>query len=233
MSTTELTTTLDHQPSGVTGSAGSNSLVGSEVFKALVSLSLDQASADVIKTHIAVPFDIKTPPEKVKKRPDGYDYVEGSYMDFQTKQFMPLYKYSLLNLQIVEGWINVVVSLEDRTTGNIELGADSARIQVKRDAEQPTFRDIIDMGNNLKSALSKAIKNAQSRFGISADIYGRRESAPTDDQRARFESLLKEITDISPSRAKTFQDSWKELGTDWDEYLDKWQIYVDRNRKTS
>jgi hypothetical protein len=232
MSGTELITS-DHSPSSVTGQAGSNANSATEVIKALINLSLDKENTEALRQHIASPFDIKTPPEKVKKRPDGYDYVEGSYMDFQTKQFMPLYRYSLVNVQIVEGWINVIVSLEDRITGNVELGADSARIQVKRDAEQPTFRDIIDMGNNLKSALSKAIKNAQSRFGISADIYGRRESAPTDLQRERFESLCKEIKDISPARAQTYVEQWKELGTDWDEFMDKWQIYVERNRKTS
>lgn len=227
-----ITTKSDHSPLEVAQPAGSSFASNNDVVKALLNLSLDNDNAEVIRNHITKPFDIKTPPEKVKKRPDGYDYVEGSYMDFQAKQHMPLYEYTLVNIQIVEGWINVIVSLKDRITGNVELGADAARIQVKRDVEHPTFRDIIDMGNNIKSALSKAIKNAQSRFGISADIYGRRESAPTDEQRTRYENLRREIKDISAARAATFDEQWKELGTDWDEFMDKWQIYVERNRKT-
>ena len=181
--------------------------------------------------YISRPKDIKTPAEKVKKRPDGFDYVEGSWMDYKTKEFMPLYEYRLLHLSYENGWVNVVISLTDKITGNTELGADSARIQVRKNADEPNFRDIIDMGNNLKSALSKAIKNAQSRFGVSADIYQKRESEPTTQERERFTSMCRTITTISPARVTLFKEQWASLGTDWSEFLDKWQIYVDNNSK--
>ena len=181
--------------------------------------------------YISSPKDVKTPPEKVKKRPDGFDYVESSWMDYQTKLFMPKYRYELLHVSFEHGWINIIISLTDRITGNVELGADSARIMVKRDAEQPSFRDVIDMGNNLKSALSKAIKNAQSRFGISADVYQKRESEPDNDERKRFETMLAQVKTISPTRAQIFKDQWASLGTDWSDFLDKWQVYIDRNAK--
>jgi len=205
-----------------------------EAIEALANLSILDIKEDFraeLHKHVMKPFDIKTPPEKVKKRPDGYDYVEGSYMDFQTKSHIPLYEYKLLHIAIENGWINIIVSLKDRITGNVELGADSARIQVKTGTEVPNFRDIIDMGNNLKSALSKAIKNAQSRFGVSADIYGRRESVPTEEERVRYEKMSKDIYEISPTRAQIFKDQWAGLGTDWSEFLDKWQVYINRNAK--
>ena len=203
-----------------------------EGIEALANLTLMSNSRDAVNEYITKPLDVKTPPEKVKKRPDGFDYVESSYMDYQTKKFMPLYEYKLLHVSTEHGWINVIVSLTDRITNNVELGADSARIQVRKDAETPSFRDIIDMGNNLKSALSKAIKNAQSRFGIAADIYQRRESDPTEDERTRFDILAKEISTISPTRAQTFKEGWASLGTDWSEFLDKWQVYIDRNKSS-
>jgi hypothetical protein len=181
--------------------------------------------------YISSPKDVKTPVEKVKKRPDGFDYVESSWMDYQTKLFMPKYRYELLHVSFEHGWINIIISLTDRITGNIELGADSARIMVKRDAEQPSFRDIIDMGNNLKSALSKAIKNAQSRFGISADVYQKRESEPTSDERKRYDTMLVRVKELSPTRAQIFKDQWADLGTDWSDFLDKWQVYIDRSSK--
>jgi len=181
--------------------------------------------------YISRPKDVKTPAEKVKKRPDGFDYVEGTWMDYQAKQFMPLYKYKLLHISFEHGWIHIIVSLTDKITGNVELGADSARIMVRKDADSPSFRDIIDMGNNLKSALSKAIKNAQSRFGVSADVYQKRESEPTTDERARFEQLIAQVHTISPTRAQMFKEQWAGLGTDWSEFMDKWQVYVDRNKK--
>jgi len=201
---------------------------------ALANVSLiksDEHFRAELRDYITSSYDHKTPPEKVKKRPDGYDYVESSYMDFETKQFMPLYEYKLLHTSNDMGWVSVIVSLTDRTTGNTELGAGSARIQVSRGVETPGFRDVIDMSNNIKAALTNAIKNAQSRFGIAADVYQRRESVPTDVERGRFDELKKQIHAISATRAKMFQDQWNDLGTDWSEFLDKWQVYVDRNSK--
>jgi hypothetical protein len=201
-----------------------------EVVEALANLNIISASRDEVIDHITKPLDIKTPPEKIKKRPDGYDYVESSFMDYQTKRFMPLYEYKLLHVSWELGWINVIVSLRDKVTGNIELGAGSARIQVSRGIETPGFRDVIDMSNNLKSALTNAIKNAQSRFGISADVYNKRESIPTDDERSRYEAMKIEIYSFSPTRAKMFEEQWNGLGTDWSEFLEKWQVFVDRNK---
>src|SRR3990172_2680525 len=80
---------------------------------------LTEAQKSNIYEYISKPKEIKTPAEKVKKRPDGFDYVEASWMDYQTKQFMPLYEYKLIHLSIEHGWINVIVSLKDRITGNV------------------------------------------------------------------------------------------------------------------
>ena len=192
---------------------------------------LTEAQKSNIYEYISKPKEIKTPAEKVKKRPDGFDYVEASWMDYQTKQFMPLYEYKLIHLSIEHGWINVIVSLKDRITGNVELGADSARIMIKKNTDVPSFESIIDMGNNLKSSLSQAIKNAQSRFGIAADIYQKRESEPTEDERKKFNTLVKEVGVSSPAYAQLMKRDWASLGTDWSDFLDKWQVYVNRNKK--
>lgn len=204
----------------------------SKHFAHLGNLSELSEVRSALYEYISKPKEVKTPAEKVKKRPDGFDYVESSWMDYQAKLFMPSYEYELLHISYQHGWINIIVSLKDKITGNIELGADSARIMVRREAEEPSFRDIIDMGNNIKSALSKAIKNAQSRFGISADVYQKRESEPTNDERKRYDIMLAQIAEISPSRAKIYQDQWANLGTDWSEFMDKWQVYIDRNKSS-
>jgi len=223
------------QPTEATSGAQYVTGKSSGLVEALANVSLlksEEHFRDNIREYITSPYDKKTPPEKVKKRPDGYDYVESSYMDFETKKFMPLYEYKLLHYSNDMGWISVIVSLTDRTTGNTELGAGSARVQVSRGVETPGFRDVIDMSNNIKAALTNAIKNAQSRFGIAADIYQRRESIPDDAERKRFDELKAAIYAISPTRSKMFVDQWQDLGTDWTEFLDKWQIYVDRNSQT-
>ncbi len=204
-----------------------------ELIKALANITLvDGKLQEELHKYISAPYDQKTPKEKVKKRPDGYDYVESSFMDYETKKFMPLYEFKLLHTSWEFGFINIIVSLKDRITGNIELGGGSARIQVSKGITEPGFRDVIDMGNNLKAALTNAIKNAQSRFGVTADVYQKRESIPTDDERTRFDEMKDQIYSISATRAKQFAEQWGNLGTDWTEFLDKWQVYVDRNAIT-
>lgn len=197
----------------------------------LASLLLDSQTKSKFVEYVQKPYDIPTPKEKIKKRPDGYDYIPGSYLDFLTKQNIPLYRYSLLHYSEALGWIDIIVSLEDRITGNIELGAGSARIQVRRDAEAPSFRDIIDKSNNIKAALTEAIKNAQSRFGFGADVYRRRESVPTEDERERFSKIHSELKKLNIMYSQRFEEQWNQLGTDWTDFLNQWQEFV--NAKSS
>jgi hypothetical protein len=213
--------------------AGTSLESAGDMITALANVSLIQSKEHFraeLRSYIVTPYDQKTPVEKIKKRPDGYDYVESSFMDYETKKFMPLYEYTLLHVSWEMGWVNCIVSLKDRITGNTELGAGSARIQVSRGVETPGFRDVIDMSNNIKSALTNAIKNAQSRFGIAADVYQRRESIPTDDERKRFDEMKKQIHEINATRARMFSEQWLGLGTDWTEFLERWQVYIDRNK---
>lgn len=188
---------------------------------------------DEVQKHVSEIFDYKTPPEKVKKRPDGFDYVSGQYMDYIFKQHSPLYKYQLLHVSFEYGWVSIIVSLEDRLTGNVELGAGAARIQVPRGVETPSFRDIIDLGNNMKAALSSAIKNAQARFGVAADVHKRREGVATEEERKRYEVILEQLKTLAPNRVELFSQGWKELGDEFSEYLFKWETYVERLQNKS
>lgn len=208
----------------------------SDVAKTMASLALlkEQDVRDIVVEHITSPFDIETPKEKVKRRPDGFDYIESSWLDKVTKEHMPLYKYSMLHVSESLGWIDVIVSLEDRSTGNVELGAGSARIQVRQGVmDNPGFRDVVDKGNNLKAALTNAIKNAQSRFGFGADIYGKREGLRSKEDLERYKKLLTSIKALSPSKAQVFEEQWNELGADFTDFLDGWQYFVDRMDKRS
>lgn len=205
----------------------------SEVIKTAANLTLMKDVQAVVAEHITHPFNIPTPKEKIKKRPDGYDYIENTWMDKEFKEHSPLYNTELVHYSEASGWITMIVRLTDRVTGNSELGGSSVRIQVRQGVMEPNFRDIIDKGNNVAACLSKAIKNAQSRFGHGADVYGKRESAITTEEKSRYESMLKEVKRISKTRAQQFEMAWKEIGTDYSEFLDKWQIFIDRNQKAS
>jgi len=104
------------------------------------------------------------------------------------------------------------------------------RIQVKRDSgPEPTFRDIIDKGNNVAAVVTRACKNAESRFGHGADIYGKREAVRTEEEKERYEHLLKLAkANISADRARLFQEGWEALGADFSEYLEKWEAYLNK-----
>jgi hypothetical protein len=202
------------------------SFLSNELAANIGATSRKEQIRKIVAEEIKAPFNVPTPKEKVKKRPDGFDYVEGTWMDNVAKEYMPLYEYNLLHISWELGWINMVISLKDKITGNIELGAGSARIQTRSGVETPGFRDVIDMGNNIKAALTQAIKNAQSRFGIAADVYGKRESTPTDDERKKFQEMLTQIKEISISKGQLFEEQWKALGTDFSEFLDRWSIFI-------
>ena len=187
-----------------------------------------------LKDYIAGPFDVPTPKEKVKKRPDGWDYIESSWMDKQFKSHSPLYAYELLHYSENHGWVTCIVRLTNRITSNSELGGASVRIQVRQGSgTEPTFKDIIDKGNNVAAVITRACKNAQSRFGHGADIYGKREAVRTKEENERFDDFLKSLKKLDPSKAGLFKDGWEELGADFSDYLDKWQIYVDKLKEST
>lgn len=219
----------------ITPSMGVANLGKEEVSKVLLGIEMlnKKELGSIVTAHITSPFDVPTPKEKIKKRPDGYDYIESSWMDKNFKEHSSLYSNELVHYSESMGWITIVVKLTDRITGNSELGGSSVRIQVRQGTLEPTFRDIIDKGNNVAACLSKAIKNAQSRFGHGADVYGKRESVRTKEESERYASMLKQITSISTSRAQLFKEGWEQLGVDFSEYLDKWQIYIDINTNNS
>jgi len=182
----------------------------------------------IVTEHITSIYNVRTPKDKIKKRPDGLDYIESTWMDKTWKEFSPLYSYSLVYVNESSGWIDVIVSLEDKTSGNVELGAGSARIQVRRGTE-----DIVDKSNNIKSALTGAIKNAQSRFGVGADVYGKREQTRSDEEVSRFKQMSIDIKRIDPSRTQMFENQWNDLGVDFTEFLDRWQMFIDKNQASA
>jgi hypothetical protein len=176
-----------------------------------------------LQDYIMKPFSKPTPAEKVQRREDGFDYVQGSYMDYSFKQDHPLYSTELLQVNVENsiGWVYAAVRITDIVTGNSEIGAGAARIQVSRDAKERgniTPFDIIDFDKNIKSAVTNAIKNTQMRFGTCADIYQRREETLTEDEKTRFESLILNAPIV---KRQIIRDAWKKLKFDYSDFLDK------------
>lgn len=207
----------DHSELDRECSAKQHSFELDDIIDNIKNISRSQENGRILADYISAPFNVLTPKEKIKKRPDGFDYVESSFMDHVFKEHAPLSSTSLLYFDInwTERAVSAVVSLTNGITGNKEIGGDSAKI----------FNDV---GNSIKSAISKAIKNAQSKFGVAADVYQKRESIPTDDERKRFDELFSKIKSVNPQRASMMERGWQELGTDWAQYLDSWSSYISK-----
>lgn len=180
-----------------------------------------------------------TPKEYVAKKPIGgklVDYVPYSYVDNKFKELYPLYEISLeskpelVMLAPGEWFILVAVKVKDRQTGNTEVGISMHRIQLKKSAKEQGIIEFVDPGNDAKAALSEAIKNAQVRFGIAADVYQRREIERTEDERKRFYELLEKV------RNKDVREQllglWKNPELEVDEFLESLEQFVnsDKNR---
>ena len=172
---------------------------------------------------VLAPFNVLTPEQKIKKRPDGFDYVEASYMDHQFKSHSPLYATKLEHLSIHEDYVLSVVQLTDRISGNSELGTDGALIMRRK-----SDGIIVDLGNNIKSSISKAVKNAQSKFGHAGDVYQRRESIPTEDEIEQFKILLEEIKVLDPGKVAAIEQRWNDLGTDFSIFNEGLTGYINK-----
>ena len=174
------------------------------------------------------PFENKTPENKVKRNPKGYDYVKGSFMDKSFKIHSPLYAYEHVEVQDVLplGFVRVVLILKNRITGNAEVGTGAARIQLTKDARERiesggvgvTPFDVVDYDKNLKAATEQARKNAQRQFGIAADVYRRQEFDPTEENLIKWEELKEKM---SLKHKMQLQEEFESLGSHFTEWLEE------------
>lgn len=186
---------------------------------------------DKVSKYVTHPYTISTPPEKVKKRPDGFDYVSESYMVMTFKKITPLYRWKVLEVRpIMEALtVQATVELTDMRTGNTEVGVGAARIQISKEAKERFLSgkqdrimpfDLVDYDKNCKSALTQARKNALRNFGIAADVYNKRDEVATDEEKERYQALLSRIP---VARREMFKNQWKDLGAEYSDFLDKWE----------
>lgn len=185
------------------------------------------------------PFEQRTPENKVKRNPKGYDYVKGSYMDKSFKTFAPLYAYEHVEVQDVLGlgFVRVTVILRNRITGNAEVGTGAARIQLTKEARKKLEGgtqsgilpfDVVDYDKNLKAATEQARKNAQRQFGIAADVYRRQEFDPTEEDLIKWVELRDRM---SLKHKMQLQEEFEALGSHFTEWLDEVESNMENYEK--
>jgi hypothetical protein len=134
---------------------------------------LSKFEKDLFSKHRNISAE-KTPKHYVKRRPDGLDYVEESYMREKLNEHYPLWSWVISKTEflgaewcIVSGELQVAIDGAVRKFGSV--GA--ARVQFKR-GQPHTAENVIDIDKNLASANTNAFKRAISRLcNIADDVY--------------------------------------------------------------
>lgn len=143
----------------------------------------------------------KTPKQMVKKRPDGFDYVEEAYMRAMLNKHYPNWSWlpsphepvKLLGSEwIIVSGVLQTTDENGHTTSFFSPGA--ARVQFK--SGQPhTVENVIDIDKNVASANAFAFKRACNRkCNIADDVYKKqvRTDFMTEEQENSYEELLEE-----------------------------------------
>jgi hypothetical protein len=155
----------------------------------------------------------------VDTRPDGYDYIEESYMREALDKHFPGWSWeAAAPLQflgaewvVAQGHLSIIdehlLAFDILPPVRKFYGVDSVRIQFKRGVPH-TPENIVDVGDNCKQATTAALKYAINRLThIGDDIYGKRlemagagsaeeiitmENANPDTQAQMFNNYIKE-----------------------------------------
>jgi hypothetical protein len=185
-----------------------------------------------IRKHVREPFDKQTPKDFIHKmgekkgdiRFEDMEYPDFAYMVSEMDRLHPL-RSEQVTYEIHEnvGVISATAIVTDLITHEVRTGGDAHRIALKKASRGETkkIEDIIDVGNDVKSAMTEALRNVYSRFGICADVYGKNLREPvTPDQRYKFQQLMLDI------------DEFKQLLPDIKDSIDSWQEGLNKGWST-
>jgi len=173
---------------------------------------LDTVSKQIQETHKTASAG-RTPATQIKRRPDGYDYVEEGYMRKKLNDLYPIWSWELNEIQFLGGewcWARGTLVILDNGVQRKYGAAASHRITYKRGTPH-TPENIIDVGNNIKAANSDAFKVAVNRLcNIADDIYRKQVELPknlTSNQIEKIQTLLENLNNSALTMKVTKQIS--------------------------
>ena len=142
----------------------------------------------------------------VDRRPDGYDYIIEAWMRQELDKMFPGWSWEMggppqfLGSEWVFVWGTLSIIDENLAPFNINppirkfSATNGVRVKFKRDAPH-TAENIIDVGNDVASANSKAFKKAVNQLThIGDDVYGKRVE---EEGSGSYEEVLKANPDKS------------------------------------
>ena len=148
----------------------------------------------------------RTPATQIKRRPDGYDYVEEGYMRKKLNDIYPIWSWKLDEVQFLGGewvWARGTLVIDDHGVTRQYGAAASHRITYKRGVPH-TPENIIDISNNIKAAVTDAMKVAINRLcNIADDVYRKQVELPKPLTNTQKEKISKLLLDIDDKTLKT------------------------------
>ena len=172
------------------------------------SLILRQSSEDkiaLVSPTVLTPLferlkavqEIETPNEELKTREDGYQYPNFAYMLELMNKHHPLRQEDIefpnLETALKAGVIVARAVVTDILTGERRTGVDAHRVTFAKNTAR-TLENIVDIGNDMKSAQREALRKAYSEYEICADQYRRvRRIPPVTSQEEEFSRIIKRI----------------------------------------
>tara|TARA_R100000700_G_C3179423_1_gene155878 strand:+ start:3108 stop:3734 length:627 start_codon:yes stop_codon:yes gene_type:complete len=144
-----------------------------------------------------------TPNIFVKRKNDGYDYVEEAYLRSKLNEEYPLWSWSPAGDNPVQflgsEWVVVSGTLRINEDGYTKefFSPGAARIQFKRGSEHVP-ENVVDIDKNVASANTNGFKRAVNRLtNIADDVYRKQVIDPSlsDEEVEMIESLMEELDD--------------------------------------
>ena len=161
--------------------------------------NLDIVEQKIKQTHTEVSAT-KTPSWAVKRRPDGFDYVEEGYMRNKLNEIYPIWSWEAVGsgVQFIGAeWAVVTAELVvvDNGIPRKFFSPGAARIQFKKGLPH-TPDNVVDIDKNLASANTNAFKRACNRLGnIADDVYRKHveDLTLTPEQIEEVEEMIKDL----------------------------------------
>jgi len=167
--------------------------------------AIKDIQSDIKEKHEKVSKE-ETNPNHVKQKA-GMDYVEFQYMKNKANEHYP--GWSFKNLKIVEeflvsGWVVVKGELHFIDEGMPRTGACAAAHRIAfKSGKDRIPENIVDLGNDVKAAVSDAMKKGFNTYmNISDDIYRALEIVDIDEDEKQF--LYDIISDCNPTEQRKF-----------------------------
>ena len=171
--------------------------------------------------------DVKTPKAYIKRRPDGFDYVDEAFMRHQLNNYFPVWSWEVDDIEFLGSeWVVVRghLSLSDSSVPRKFGSVGATRVQFKRDrktggAMTHTPENIVDIDKNVATANTNAFKRAVNRLcNIADDIYQKHieDISLSEIQRQEVNVLLDKCKDTNLS--STILDGIEDLSINTHNY---------------